>query len=133
MGVEKVIDIIRRAGAPDVPIYIFGPKMTFTKKILDFARANFRVYSFNKYAMKYVDRDLKVSITKTVRDMLKGKKYKNVFFVDVLGVQCGKDYLNCDVLSAKKEFLYFDGGYFTLVGSRLFGRKLKLAYPRFFN
>ncbi|WP_432704385.1 SGNH hydrolase domain-containing protein [Escherichia coli] len=45
-------------------------------------------------------------------------------YIDTLAEQCGKA-MNCDILSKKGDYLYFDNSHFTLEGSREFGKKLK--------
>lgn len=117
----------------DAPIYVFGPKMTYYKRVPDIILAHMRQSSVNEYARQFSHKPFLSNLNFRVHAMIRGIDIPNVHYVDLLEVQCGPEIDQCEVISAVDGgFLYFDYSHFTLQGAREFGAKLKQAHPELF-
>lgn len=123
-------------GITDAPIYIFGPKMVYTKAIPNIVHSHMRLPSINDYGKKFQRDDFRKGTNDALKNMLNVEEYmnKNIYYVDVLKVQCGNSYDDCEIISKiNSKFMYFDREHFTEQGSSEFGQKLKLEYPHLFS
>ncbi|EQC4552705.1 acyltransferase family protein [Cronobacter malonaticus] len=120
-------------------IIVVGPKMTFTKSASDIAALAMKskkstVSMINDFAKNYYSSDRKV-IDKDAQTILSSVEYKakRVTYISALNIQCGRD-LNCEIINKdSNKYIYFDGGHFSMEGSRKFGKKLKESTPDVFN
>ncbi|EGO9621567.1 acyltransferase family protein [Escherichia coli] len=115
-------------------VIVFGPKMKFTAQPMEIIKSAFKsgvntIDGINKYSKKYYDNS-RVEINNTIKGYL-GSNQHSYKYIDTLAEQCGKS-MNCDILSTKGDYLYFDNSHFTLEGSREFGKKLKNDKPFIF-
>lgn len=138
--------LIKMRKRTDAPIYVFGPKMTYTLSPLRIIHNGISsdlttAQEINVFATQYQGIS-KVPHIKSPREQVnKGlieffkknhwKKYK-IYYVDVMHIQCGKK-MTCEIIS-KQDYkpLYFDDNHWTLQGAREFGSKLKEERPRLF-
>ena len=115
------------------PIVVFGPKMTYKKRVPDIILSHLRMASMNAFAQQFSDRYFLKNLNAKVKDMLADIEVPDVSYVDVLAVQCGPETDQCEIVSKDNQaFLYFDYSHFTLQGAREFGAKLKAAHPELF-
>lgn len=115
-------------------VYVFGPKMTFSKEVPDIARAHMRKASLNEFSKAFEMKRERVKINDDLREMFALPEWtdNNFVYIDVLETQCGIA-MNCDVISREtSKFLYFDKGHFTAEGSAEFGVRLRKMHPELF-
>ncbi len=118
----------------DAPIYVFGPKMDYTKPVPDIVRKHMRMSSINKFSQQF-QKSYRIEQNKKLKLMLNDEYFraKNIYYVDMLSAQCGDSMKECEIISSENQkFLYFDGGHFTKEGAYQFGKKLKVNYPELF-
>lgn len=127
---KRVLQLRRKTNAP---IYIFGPKMSYSKSInVILRKATKRGYysldEWEKFADNYErpranqnQQLLKVFDTDHYREL-------KIHYIDTLSSQCSEK-IDCKVLSTSKELLYFDDSHLTLLGSRLLGAQLIKNHP----
>ncbi len=118
----------------DAPIYLFGPKMDYTKPVPDIVRKHMRMSSINKFSQQF-QKSYRIEQNKKLKLMLNDEYFraKNIYYVDMLSAQCGDSMKECEIISSENQkFLYFDGGHFTKEGAYQFGKKLKVNYPELF-
>lgn len=118
------------------PIYVVGPKMTFTddalsisKKAQDRRRAT--VAAVNAFAQDFQD-PAKVERDRALKAFFATHRWPDVQYVPMLDLQCGAP-PRCQILAPDGRYLYFDGGHFTLEGARRLGARLKAARPELFR
>lgn len=134
-GLEQILLKIR--SKTKVPIYVFGPKMVFTRPVPDIVHAcsSASAFAINKFAQNYADKAERIAINNLLIAFFTDPKWKqnNIYFIDVLLVTGGSD-LQFDVISRQNsKFLYFDPSHFTDQGALEFGQKLKKIYPELFD
>lgn len=118
----------------DAPIYVFGPKMDYTKPIPDIVRKHMRMSSINKYSQQF-QKTHRIEQNGKLKHMFNDKYFRanDIYYVDMLSIQCGESMKECEIISSENQkFLYFDGGHFTKEGAYQFGGKLKMNYPELF-
>jgi hypothetical protein len=133
-GLADMIGRIR--SVTDVPIYVFGPKMTFRTDVLVIskeaqARRRATVGAINTYAAAFQQTE-RVSQDQALSDFFRAQRFADTHYISTLQVQCGAAKA-CDILSPQGGYLYFDAGHFTLDGARRFGARLKAAHPELFD
>lgn len=118
------------------PIYVLGPKMSYMKPIPQIvsARLGESPYTINEYGKQFELREQKMQINHAVKEMIEYSKIQDIFFIDILEIQCGKHITNCNIISPHNaKFLYFDKSHFTLQGATELGEKLIKKHPAFFD
>jgi hypothetical protein len=119
------------------PIFVFGPKMTYSKNALQIAKDAqgerlASIDSINAYARKF-EKPQRRALDETLKAFFSTRALPpGVTYVSVLDVQCPRGE-PCNLLSPAGEYLYFDGGHLTLKGSRYFGARLKASHPQLFE
>ncbi|MEE8574179.1 MAG: acyltransferase family protein [Thermodesulfobacteriota bacterium] len=131
----------------DAPIYVFGPKMIFTKhvpniirksmqeKVSDNSHRFMRTASVNEYGMQFARKEERSALNNMLKTALSKKELREdkINYVDILSLQCGDNINNCEIISSESsKFLYFDRGHFSCQGALEFGEKLKKKYPEVF-
>ena len=132
---QGLIDILTKIRSLNpAPIYVFGPKMVFSKSIPDIARVHRDKATLNIFAQTFVE----PRVT-TINEELKrifadpSMKAQNLHFVDFLSSQCGVIYDNCEVVSAEDgSFYYFDSSHFTAQGAKSTGARLRRNHEYLF-
>ncbi len=122
-------------------IYVFGPKMTYSKDPFEIARehrrlAYVRSASLNQFSKDFEMRSDKVMLNNDLKQLLSQEdiRTKNIYFVDMLEAQCGSKLDECGIFSDKdSKFLYFDASHFTARGAAELGTKLKEKNPKLFE
>lgn len=120
-----------------VPIYVFGPKMTFTRAVPYIVHQcrSASVYAINKFGQSYALKDDRIAVNNAIKDFFEKEKFKDqaIYFIDILEfLPDAND--NYEIVSSKtSEFLYFDGSHFTEQGAKEFGEKLKEHHPEVFE
>lgn len=130
---RRLLEIRRVTSAS---IYVFGPKMTYSKDPGEMARAHMRKATLNQFSQEFAHVKERVAINEGLKQMFDNQAMKQagIFFVDVLLTQCGEDAGRCEIVSpADSRFLYFDAGHFTARGAAEFGAKLRSRYPALFD
>ncbi|MEE8574180.1 MAG: acyltransferase family protein [Thermodesulfobacteriota bacterium] len=142
---EEILREIR--SLTDAPIYVFGPKMQFSKDVPEIIRksmkknapalerVSIKSASINSFGMRFID-ERRAPRNDILRTLLSGKEFAedNFFFIDILTTQCGERVDKCEIISTENsKFLYFDKHHFTLRGAGEFGARLKRRYPEVFN
>jgi len=117
-------------------IYLFGPKMTFTKPIPDIVHGcnSASTYALNKFAQPFAEIKDRSTLNTELKNFWNLRLSKlNVEYIDIL--DCNKDdFGNYKVVSeSSHEFLYFDPSHFTSRGAEEFGLYLEKNYPLLFN
>jgi peptidoglycan/LPS O-acetylase OafA/YrhL len=136
LDLPALTDMLRQLRAvSNAPIYVFGPKMMFSDDVLKISQEAQRAHqitasAINAYAVGYRVQE-KPTMDAALKAFFQAPPVKDVHYVSWLDVQCGAE-LKCDILSADGQYLYFDAGHFTLLGSRGFGARLKAAHPELF-
>jgi peptidoglycan/LPS O-acetylase OafA/YrhL len=131
-----LLDMINRLRAvTKAPIYVFGPKMTFTDLVLSISKQaqsqHFAtVIGINGFAAQFQNPE-KLERDRQLKAFFQFHQLAGVHYISTLDVQCGPR-LACDMLSPAGQYLYFDSSHFTLEGSRRFGQHLKALYPELF-
>jgi hypothetical protein len=121
----------------DAPIYVFGPKLTFSVPVLKIIHSSKSksTHEINKYSKKHSKIDNRKYINNELIAYLNSDYFKNidVNYIDILRLQCGSEYDSCKIVSThNSKLLYFDKEHFTEQGAYEFGEKLKEAYPDLF-
>ncbi len=115
------------------PIYVFGPKMSYFKRVPDIILSHMRMASMNEYAKEFSHKPYLSNLNSMVAKMIKKLDVEDLNYIDLLAVQCGAEIDACEIVSPiDGNFLYFDFSHFTLQGAREFGAKLKMAHPELF-
>lgn len=118
------------------PIYLFGPKVGYERRVTELARAHGRLVTLNEYVRQYSNVEERHTFNESLREMIGSMRAEDpgIQFVDVLTTQCGEDLRDCEVVSRRNgKFLYFDTSHFTEQGAAEFGAKLKQRYPALFR
>lgn len=129
-------DMIARLRAlTPVPIYVFGPKMSFSDDVLNIAKAaqaqpHATIASINQFAAAYRVED-KAAMDVALKAHFASKPMQGVAYVSILDAQCGGGAV-CQIISNDGKYLFFDASHFTLEGSRRFGASLKRTHPELF-
>ncbi len=115
-----------------VPITIFGPRAFFQRGGVPFIINNHLHQSdLNQLGYRYLNKDY-IELNSRLAQKYNHPDYrsKNIFYVDMLSLQCGQKMKACDIISTETMApLYFDFTHLTLEGARHFGTKLKTNYP----
>jgi len=118
------------------PIYVFGPKMIFSKSVSDiiYACRSSSSKAINKSAQKFAELN-RETLNDSLIYFFKEKHYKNdnIFYVDILAHQSSLNNQYNVVSPQNLDFLYFDGAHFTEAGSTELGKQLIKSYPEVFN
>jgi peptidoglycan/LPS O-acetylase OafA/YrhL len=118
------------------PIYLFGPKASYRHSLIDVVHiAKVRGISAQGFAKKD-EMSKRVQYAKEANLYYSTKKWKdlNIYFVDLMSIQCQDDYSRCPIFDKKTgELLYFDDTHFNLKGAKDLGFKLKEALPSLFD
>ncbi|MET0273445.1 MAG: SGNH hydrolase domain-containing protein, partial [Phenylobacterium sp.] len=136
LDLAALTDMLRQLRAvSSAPIYVFGPKMMFSQEVLKISQDAQRAHqitagAINAYSVAYRNPD-KAAMDRQLKAFFQTPPVANVRYVGWLDVQCGAA-MRCDVLTEDGQYLYFDAGHFTLLGSRQFGERLKAAHPELF-
>ncbi|WP_068877064.1 MULTISPECIES: acyltransferase family protein [unclassified Phenylobacterium] len=133
-GLAEMIGAVREVS--DAPIYIVGPKMTFTDDALSISkraqdRRHATVAGVNAFALGYQE-VAKVERDRALKALFAHPAWRDVRYVSLLDLQCGPR-RRCEILGPDGRYLYFDAGHFTLEGSRRVGVRLKQAHPELFR
>lgn len=127
--------LIELRNITNAPIYVFGPKMDFTKNVPDIVKRYMNMGGINEYSQKFQNtsrREYNALLKMFFVDEF--FTTNKIFYVDMLASQCGDDIKECEIVTEQsKDFLYFDQGHFTKKGSHHFGNKLKIKYPEVFQ
>jgi hypothetical protein len=132
---RKIISKIRSLS--DAPIFIFGPKMTYTNPVPDIVGASRSISprKINTFARRFqiLKRfETNEQLNQEFNDIDYSKL--NIHYIDVLKFSEEKGDIKYFVVNpADTTFLYFDSGHYTKTGSRLFGAKMKNEFPHFFE
>lgn len=132
-GLSDMIGKVRAINS--APIYVVGPKMVFLEAVPKISqRAQHERYvtaaSINEYSRQFME-PKKFKYDEELKAYFEKGKFEGVKYISALDVQCGSNH-KCDVLTEGGEYLYFDYGHFTLIGSRVFGKHLKDKYGDLF-
>lgn len=136
IGFREMIKTLR--SMTQVPIYVFGPKMTYEKDIPEIIHASSSILpkTINNFAKQFEKREVKVEINTELLSEFKDPYYSenDIHLIDILGIQGGKNLDSFEIVSADRlEFLYFDFNHFTEVGAKTLGSKLKKLHPEVFT
>lgn len=118
------------------PIYLFGPRLTYKKSVLQIAHEHDSLEGLSEYALTQSFLSERRKLNKKLRDAFDKATLSTfeIYYVDTLMAQCGKYYDQCAIVSSKaNEFLYFDNSHFTTLGAREFGAALKRNRPEVFR
>lgn len=118
------------------PIFVFGPKMTFTRNIPEIVHLckSSSTFAINKFAQEYRNKsryDINAALIKFFEDPY--LKENKIYFINVLKLlENGEDQF--DIISRENsKFLYFDGDHYTEQGAKEFGEKIKETYPEIYE
>jgi hypothetical protein len=116
------------------PIYVFGPKMWYTRDVPDIARSHMSLPGLNNYSKGFQKTD-RQEFNNKLRQFFAASEFSKyrIYYVDVLEIQCGETYTECNIIADDGSFLYFDSNHFTQKGALEFGRKLKNEFPNLFD
>ena len=117
------------------PIYLFGPRLTFKKSVLQIAHEHGRLSGLRDYAISQSFLPERENLNNKLLTVFSDQKLTNLdmHFVDTLSVQCGAQRDTCDIVSSKTSgFLYFDNSHFTEQGAAEFGAELRAKHPDLF-
>ncbi|VAW47369.1 O-antigen acetylase, partial [hydrothermal vent metagenome] len=130
-GLEQRLLEIR--GVSPAPIIIFGPKMTYSKRVPDIVLSHMRMSSINEFAKQFSHKQYLENLNRKVKAMVNDLSIEQVSYIDMLSIQCGDKIDQCEIVSKQNnQFLYFDFSHFTLQGAKEFGAKLKAVHPEVF-
>ncbi|MBK3476904.1 acyltransferase [Pseudomonas sp. MF6751] len=132
-GLKEMINKIR-AISP-APIFVIGPKMIFNDTALNISKYAQQAHKISPLTINAFSRSFQTveryAYDQELKTFFNENKFENVKYESALDVQCGKSY-ECNIISEKGAYLYFDAEHFTLEGSREFGSRLKIAAPELF-
>lgn len=131
---EILVDIRSKSKAP---IFVFGPKMVFSKPIPYIVHACRSASSFtiNKFAQNFAEKKDRNELNDVLIKFFEEPTWRNekIYFINTLDIQ-GNGENNFDIISRENsDFLYFDPSHFTEQGAKEFGAKLKEDYPELFD
>lgn len=134
-NLDKLLKKIRSLS--NAPIYVFGPKMVFSRPIPEIVHSckSANSLAINNYAQAFADKEGRNEVNNALLKFFEDRFWEKnqIFFIDVLKV-LGNDEDKYDVISSKTSaFLYFDPSHFTDQGAKEFGEKLKESNPEIFN
>jgi len=115
-------------------IYVFGPRMVYSKPVPEIAHAHMRTHSLNEFSRDF-QQSSRTQINNSLINLFQdgSNERGNIFYIDLLAAQCGADINQCKIVSQKNsKFLYFDEDHFTLQGASEIGAALKIKYPELF-
>lgn len=129
--VEERIQLLRKQTV--APIFVFGPKMDYTKKVPSIINKAVRSGYYNGEEWNDFSEDYRrprEQQNSQLRHIVDTDHYrsKGIYYIDMLSSQCTK-YMKCSIVSESDELLYFDREHLTLLGAKLLGRKLFDHYP----
>ncbi len=111
---------------------MFGPRLTFKRSVLGIALDHGSSVGLSQYARSQSFLTERKELNSKLLGAFEAFDLagQDIFYVDTLRAQCGKNYDECGILSPKtREFLYFDTSHFTKLGAREFGAALKITRP----
>ncbi len=131
-GLDDMIARLRALTA--APIYVFGPKMSFSQSALNIAKAaqaqpHATITTINRFAAAYRFEDKAVQDA-ALKAHFAAQSKPDVYYVSTMDAQC--DGAICPLISSDGEYLFFDESHFTLEGSRRLGASLKRSHPGLF-
>lgn len=117
----------------DVPVYVFGPKMVYTRfaDVIVNSSPSFRPEDINAHARGYAMINNRGNFSNKLKaffDIIYFKK-NNISFIDLLEVQGTYEIIS----SQTGNLLYFDSNHFTLEGAREMGERLRKIHPYLFD
>lgn len=126
--------ILRLRGLTAAPIYVFGPKMSFSQSALNIAKAaqnqpHATIATINRFAASYRVEDKAVQDA-ALKAHFAARSMPGVHYVSTMDAQCGGAI--CPLISEDGKYLFFDESHFTLEGSRRFGASLRREHPDLF-
>lgn len=131
----------------DIPIYVFGPKMTYKEPPLRIIhngissglathrQLNLFAKSYQGSSKQTHIKNPRIPINNDLISFFSNDIWtKNkVYYVDIMSIQCGEK-MDCQIISENDlKPLYFDDNHWTLQGAREFGSRLKEDYPELFT
>ncbi|MDR6624659.1 peptidoglycan/LPS O-acetylase OafA/YrhL [Caulobacter segnis] len=131
-GLDDMIVCLRALTA--APIYVFGPKMSFSENALNIAKAaqarrHASVSGINRFATAYRVEE-RAAYDAALKAHFAAKSMPEVHYISTMDAQCGGG--TCPLISNDGKYLFFDGSHFTLEGSRRVGANLKRQHPELF-
>jgi hypothetical protein len=120
----------------EAPIFLFGPRLTFKRSVLQIAHEHGSINGLTQYALTQSFLPERKKLTQKLEQAFKEARLSEVgiFYLDMLRIQCGEHYDHCAIVSPQgSEFLYFDNSHFTTLGARNFGALLKARRPDIFE
>lgn len=131
-GLDDMIARLRALTA--APIYVFGPKMSFSQSALNIAKAaqaqpHATITTINRFAAAYRVEDKAVADA-ALKAHFAAQSTPGVYYVSTMDAQC--DGGICPLISSDGEYLFFDESHFTLEGSRRLGASLRRSRPDVF-
>ncbi len=139
LDLDGFMEITKRVRAvSEAPIFVFGPKMTYKEQIPEIVRSSNSAVAngINQHAKEFARKYFKVDLNNSLKKEFLKPYYRenNIFYVDMLGLQGGKDMDSFEIVSTRElKFLYFDNSHFTKQGSKEFGEKMNLEYSYLFD
>lgn len=139
LNIEELNELLRTIRSlTDVPIYVIGPKMTYTNDIPEIVHASKSVIAsnINEFAHQFEKHDQKVSYNVKLKKEFENPSYEQnkIYYIDLLEIQGGKNFDSFEIVSSDNlEFLYFDFNHFTEEGAKKVGAKLKEKHPELFR
>lgn len=119
-----------------VPIYVFGPKLTFPKPALNIicASQSTNTSEINSFAIQHSEISKRRKINNDLIHFFNNyHSNNNINYIDILKLQCGTNYNSGEIISnTTSKLLYFDRDHFTREGSIELGKKLKEVHPNLF-
>ncbi|MEL6810028.1 MAG: acyltransferase family protein [Bacteroidota bacterium] len=135
-NIKEILDKIRKK--TKVPIFLMGPKMTFTLNAQDIVgrSSSNNPKDINAFAKRFEAAEKRLAVNAILEEEFTKAEYlkKDIYYVNFLKTQ-GGDHLNDFriISNENSKFLYFDGTHFTKQGAEEFGKKLKVRYPYLFD
>ena len=135
-AMQRILNRIRKISV--APIFVFGPKMTFSEPIPEIVRSSHSAdpIEINKYARLFSYKEWKTGINAALKREITKPFYteNRIYLIDILSLQGGKDLNQFEIISNEDlEFLYFDKSHFTKKGSKELGRRMKIRHPYLFD
>jgi peptidoglycan/LPS O-acetylase OafA/YrhL len=119
----------------DAPIYVIGPKMTYNKDIPEIITLsqNEGVFKLNEFAKKFEKFHLKERVNDSIERYFSNSSLDNeVYFIDLLRLQGGKQLDSFEIVSDNFAIYYFDFNHFTIQGAKNLGARLKVNNQELF-
>ena len=119
----------------DAPIYVIGPKMTYNKDIPEIITLsqNEGVFKLNEFAKKFEKFHLKERVNDSIERYFSNSSLDNeVYLIDLLRLQGGKQLDSFEIVSDNFAIYYFDFNHFTIQGAKNLGARLKVNNQELF-